>query len=92
VTEIVDAFFENYKLRNPRSATFAEFALGHVTRHLGKLLKVDVTAAAIKDNQKARACKRRRRPSRSTRKCASCSVSFRSKATRSGRRCGARRR
>jgi integrase len=54
VTEIVDAFFENYKLRNPRSATFAEFALGHVTRHLGKLLKVDVTAAAIKDYQKAR--------------------------------------
>src|SRR5579871_5681712 len=38
VAEIADKFLEDYKIRNPRSSTFAEYALKHVKRHLGKSL------------------------------------------------------
>ena len=44
-------FFEDYRVRNPRSATFAEYALGHVKRLLGKTMVVDVTDETVKDYQ-----------------------------------------
>lgn len=43
-----------YKLRNPRSVTFADYALGHVKRVLGKLMPVDVTAESVTGYQTAR--------------------------------------
>jgi integrase len=47
-------YLADYRLRNPRSATFAEFALGHITRHLGALMRVDVTVATVNNYQTAR--------------------------------------
>ena len=35
---MADQFFEDYKLRNPRSYTFAEYAVGHVKRLIGKTM------------------------------------------------------
>lgn len=35
VAELAEEFLEAYKLRNPRSFTFAEYAVGHVTRFSG---------------------------------------------------------
>ena len=54
VGDISEKFFEDYKLRNPRSTTFAEYALKHLKRHLGRLMSVDVTDAIVKDYQTAR--------------------------------------
>lgn len=54
VAEISDEFLEAYKLRNPRSVTFADYALGHVKRILGKLMLVDVTAESVTGYQTAR--------------------------------------
>src|SRR5437588_4047526 len=38
LAEVAREFLDHYKLRNPRSATFAEYATGHVTRLLGKVM------------------------------------------------------
>jgi integrase len=51
VAEIADKFFEGYKLLNPRSATFAEYALKHLKRHLGKVMVSDINDEAVKDYQ-----------------------------------------
>lgn len=51
LSELADDFLESYKLRNPKSATFAEYALGHVTRLLGRTMAVDVTDATVKGYQ-----------------------------------------
>src|SRR5579863_7258987 len=37
VSSVAKAYLDDYKLKH-RSGTFAEYALGHVTRHLGKFL------------------------------------------------------
>jgi hypothetical protein len=39
--EIADEFFEEYKLRLPQSATFAEYAIGHIKRLVGDKMLVD---------------------------------------------------
>ncbi len=54
VAELADEFFEGYKLRNPKSATFAEYAIGHVKRLLGKVMSIDVADAAVTGYQTAR--------------------------------------
>ncbi|MDZ4798874.1 MAG: hypothetical protein SGI92_11980 [Bryobacteraceae bacterium] len=54
VAEIADAYLESYKLRNPRSVTFASAALGHLKRLLGSVIRVDVTPKTIKGYQSAR--------------------------------------
>jgi integrase len=54
VAEIAAEFLENYGLRNPRSKTFAEYAVGHLTRLLGKTLMVAVSDATVKAYQTAR--------------------------------------
>lgn len=44
--EIVDEYLVGYRLRH-RSATFAEYALGHVSRLLGAEMIVDIDEAAV---------------------------------------------
>lgn len=50
IDEIADVYFEGYKLRH-RSVKFAEYALGHVKRLLGKTMAVNITDATVKDYQ-----------------------------------------
>ena len=40
--DLAAAYLEEYRMRH-RSFTFAEYAVGNVTRHLGELMAVDVT-------------------------------------------------
>jgi integrase len=54
VAEVADKFLEDYKVRNPKSTTFAEYALKHLKKHLGRLMTVDVTDATVKDYQTTR--------------------------------------
>ena len=45
--EIADEFFAEYKLRLPQSATFAEYAIGHIKRLVGDKMLVDMNEASI---------------------------------------------
>jgi hypothetical protein len=54
---------------NPRSATFAEYAVGHVTRILGDKMLVDMNEQTVKHYQDAGVAKTPRR-NRSTKKLA----------------------
>ena len=54
VSEVLTEFLAAYKLRNPNSATFAEYAIGHVARLIGSMLVVDVSETAVKEYQTAR--------------------------------------
>ncbi len=54
IREIANDYLESYRLRNPRSAIFAEYAVGHVTRILGDKMLVDVTEQTVKHYQDAR--------------------------------------
>jgi integrase len=54
VQEISDEYLASYRLRNPRSATFAEYAIGHIKRLLGDVMLVDVAEETIKDYQDCR--------------------------------------
>jgi len=51
--ELAAAYLEEYRMRH-RSVTFAEYAVGNVTRHLGELMAVDVTDKTVKNYQTAR--------------------------------------
>ena len=53
VAEIADEYLEAYKLRH-RSATFAEYALGHVKRVLGRTITADISDSTVKDYQTSR--------------------------------------
>ena len=44
---IADEFFEEYKLRLPQSATFAEYAIGHIKRLVGDRMLVDMNEASV---------------------------------------------
>ena len=48
--QAVDEFLLDYKLKH-ESATFAEYALGHVTDHLGGKLVVEITPTVVKRYQ-----------------------------------------
>jgi integrase len=54
IQELADEYLISYKLRHPRSAIFAEYALGHVKRLLGEQMLVDVNEEAAKKYQEAR--------------------------------------
>jgi integrase len=54
ISEMAETFLEDYRLRNPRPVTFAEYALGHVTRHLGKVMAIDMNDTTVKSYQTAR--------------------------------------
>jgi len=53
VKDLADAYLEDYKVR-AKSGTFAEYALNHLTRHLGKQMAVEITEKTVKDFQTAR--------------------------------------
>ena len=48
ISTLAEAYLEDYKVRH-RAGTFAEYALGHVTRLLGDKLVVDINETAVKD-------------------------------------------
>jgi len=51
ISEVADQFFEDYKAHNPRSETFADYALGHVKRLVGKTMVIDVDVETAKTYQ-----------------------------------------
>jgi integrase len=53
IADLADTYFEAYKLRS-KSVTFAEYALSHVKRHLGRQMAVEITEKTVKDYQTAR--------------------------------------
>ncbi|HEX4229401.1 MAG TPA: site-specific integrase [Bryobacteraceae bacterium] len=53
IKDLADSYLEGYKVRK-KSVTFAKHALGHLTRHLGKQMAVEVTEKTVKDYQTAR--------------------------------------
>src|ERR1035441_1594300 len=53
VNEVAKDYLEDYYLRH-QSGVFARYALGNVTRLLGKEMVVDVTAAGVREYQTAR--------------------------------------
>src|ERR1700674_2488509 len=54
ISEVATKFLEDYKLRNPKSTTFAEYAIGHLKRLVGSVMVADVGETAVKDYQTAR--------------------------------------
>ncbi|BDC50666.1 hypothetical protein F183_A29820 [Bryobacterales bacterium F-183] len=54
IAELADDYLDDYRLRNPRSIAFAEWAAGHVKRVLGKTMVVDVTEETIATYQRTR--------------------------------------
>jgi integrase len=54
VQDISDEYLASYRLRNPKSATFAEYAIGHIKRLLGDTMLVDVAEETIRDYQDSR--------------------------------------
>jgi hypothetical protein len=54
VREIAQDYLASYRLRNPRSARFAEYAVGHVQRILGDKMLVDINEHTIKHHQDIR--------------------------------------
>jgi integrase len=52
--EMADEYFDSYKLRLPHSARFAEYAIDHLKRHLGRKMLVDFNEAAVIQYQNAR--------------------------------------
>ena len=53
LSRVAAAYLENYKLKH-RAGAFAEYAVGHVTRHLGRKMLVDVSDDTIKEYQVCR--------------------------------------
>ena len=54
IGEMIDEFVNEYKVRHPKSATSADYALRHVKRHLGRLMAVDITGKVVKGYQNKR--------------------------------------
>jgi integrase len=53
IKEIAAVYLEQYRLRH-KSGVFASYALGHVTRHLGASMAVDITDDVVKEYQTTR--------------------------------------
>jgi hypothetical protein len=51
--DVAAKYLDDYRLRF-RGVTFAEYAIGHVTRHLGDKLLVDIDEAAVLGYQSSR--------------------------------------
>jgi hypothetical protein len=54
IREVGDDYLAGYKPRNPQSAIFAEYAVGHVKRLLGDKMLVDVSDQTVRDYQDLR--------------------------------------
>jgi hypothetical protein len=52
--DLADEYLENYKLRLPQSAVYAEYAVGHIVRLLGHKMVVDITEQVVTEYQNAR--------------------------------------
>lgn len=53
IKELADSYLDGYKVRM-KSVPFAEYALKHLTRHLGRQMAVEVTEKTVKDYQTER--------------------------------------
>jgi integrase len=53
IKDLADTYLDAYKLRM-KAVPFAEYALGHLTQHLGKQMAIEVTEKTVKDYQTAR--------------------------------------
>ncbi len=53
IKELGRTYLEDYKLRH-KAVTFAEYAVGHVIRHLGSMMAVDITDKTVNTYQTAR--------------------------------------
>lgn len=53
VKALVASYLEGYRVRH-KSITFAEYALGHISRHCGELMAVEVNERTVKAYQTAR--------------------------------------
>jgi integrase len=54
IQDLAYEYLISYKLRHPRSVTFAEYALGHVKRLLGDKMLVDINEETVKEYQESR--------------------------------------
>jgi hypothetical protein len=54
LSKLAKTFLKDYKVRQPKSASFAEYALGHVVRLMGELMAVDVTDKTLLEYQTGR--------------------------------------
>jgi hypothetical protein len=54
IREVGDAYLASYKLRNPQSGVFAEYAVAHVQRLLGDRMLVDLNEQTVKEFQDKR--------------------------------------
>jgi hypothetical protein len=71
VREVGEEYLASYRLRNPRSAVYAGYAVRHVQRLLGDRMPVDLMSRPSK-SFKTRGWRRRRLPRQSTKMSASC--------------------
>src|ERR1700691_926870 len=53
IKEMASVYLEQYHLRH-RAGVFADYAVGHVVRHMGESMAVDITDKAVKEYQTAR--------------------------------------
>src|SRR4051794_26601121 len=53
LSHVAAEYLEDYKLKH-RSGVFATYALGHVTRHLGRRMVVDISSETVTQYQSAR--------------------------------------
>jgi hypothetical protein len=89
IKEVAKDYLEGYVLRN-RSGTFAEYAIGHLTRLLGATMIVDADEAVVLKYQEQRLRERQRRK-RSMRRSGFCCGSSANAVTSFVRVCGNRR-
>jgi len=54
IRELAETFYADYSVRQPKSATFAEYAIRHIVRLLGEVLAVDVTDRTVLNYQTSR--------------------------------------
>jgi integrase len=54
IRELAETFYADYSVRQPKSATFAEYAIRHIVRILGEMLAVDVTDRTVLNYQTSR--------------------------------------
>jgi integrase len=54
IRELAETFLGDYKVRQSKSAPFAQYAIGHVCRILGELMAVDVTDKTVINYQTER--------------------------------------
>jgi integrase len=52
--ELAETFLQDYKIRQPKSAVFAQYAITHVIRILGSFMAVDITDVTVTSFQTTR--------------------------------------